>query len=174
MTEKRPTEAFHSENLFETGMGYVVVSRFKTNGLVEAGVFLLDVYCLGAKNAFFSRLSIEEYETQLLDSAFAKSPRVKIEPCCARKLVEDAVAYAQRLGFAPHADYKAGCRVFGGIETNGCKRTFPFGCKGKPLFISGPNDSEEKSHRILSILKRSCGEGNFDYIVESGNRYEDS
>ena len=43
-TAKRPPEAFRSANLFDSGIGYVVVSRFKSDGQVESGVFLLDAF----------------------------------------------------------------------------------------------------------------------------------
>ena len=115
-TSKRPPEAFRSANLFDSGIGYVVVSRFKSDGLVESGVFLLDVFCLGVKNAFFSRLNQSEYESRLVQRVFANGGSQPLTPACARKFVQDAVAYSQHLGFAPHPDYKKACRVFGGIS----------------------------------------------------------
>jgi len=39
---KRPSEAFRSAKLFDAGCGYLVVSRFKADGRVESGFFLLD------------------------------------------------------------------------------------------------------------------------------------
>src|SRR4029453_10281745 len=105
-TTKRHPEAFRSANLFDTGMGYVVVSRFKSDDQVESGVFLLDVFCVGVKNGFFSRLNQSEYESRLVQKVFAKDGSHPLTPACARKLVQEAVAYAQHLGFAPHPDYK--------------------------------------------------------------------
>jgi hypothetical protein len=43
-----------------------------------------------------------------------------VEPCCARKLVEQATQYAQGLGFAPHPDYKKGAPGFGGLHVEQC------------------------------------------------------
>ena len=164
-TTRRPPEAFRSANLFDTGMGYVVVSRFKSDGEVESGVFLLDVFCLGVKNAFFTQLSQSEYESRLLQEAFAKYGSQPLTPACARKLVQDAVAYAQNLGFAPHPDYKKGCRVFGGISAAECNGSFTFGKNGRPCFIQGPNDSELFCRKAMTLLTIRCGEGKFDYIL---------
>lgn len=164
-SNRKPTEAYRSSRLFEDGIGHVVISRFKGNGDVETGVFLVDVWCLGVKNAFFARLSQSEYESNLLAKAFPEGQRQSMEPGCARKLVEQAVAYTQNIGFAPHRDYKAACRVFGGITAGACTETFQFGKDGKPFFISGPDDSEEKCERILNLLELRCGKGKFDYIV---------
>lgn len=162
---KKPTEAFRASRLFEDGIGHVVISRFKSNGDVEAGVFRVDVFCLGVKDAFFTRLSQGEYESRLLAKIFTDNASKSVEPCCARKLVEDAVQYARQLGIDPHRDYKAACRVFGGISAEDCADTFQFGKDGKPLFISGPDDSEARCKLILNTLQRHCGEGKFDYLV---------
>ena len=164
---KRPTEAFRSADLFDAGLGYVVVSRYKADGRVEAGYFLLDVFCLGAKNADFVRFeSHAEFESSLLDPLFAARGRVPMSPGAARRLVEEAVRYASALGLAPHPDYKASCRVFGGIvaEENAAEQ-FVFGKDGRPLFIPGPNDSAERSARIMRRIEARCGGDGFDYAV---------
>jgi len=172
-SSKRPPEAFMSANVFELGMGHVVLSRF-TSRDVESGVFLLDVGCLGVKDAFYTRVSLAEYEDRLLGRVFAGSGRKAMDPCCARKLVEDAIAYARDLGFAPHRDYKQAARVFGGISTQACASTFTFGKDGKPCFVQGPYDSPEKCARIMQVLRNRCGEGNFYYLlVAHGSPLED-
>ncbi len=164
---KRPPEAFVSKDLFELGMGHVIVSRFKGSDMVESGVFLLDVFCLGVKNAFFTKLTIGQYEDELLKQVYRNAPPNSMEPSCARKLVEDAVAYAQNLGFSPHPDYKKACRVLGGISSKECTTQFTFGKDGKPLFIQGPHDSEEKCQRILKQLQIKQGQDQFTFMVNS-------
>jgi len=44
-----------------------------------------------------------------------------------------------------------------------------FGKEGKPLYISSPYDSEMKSKSVVNTLMRTCGSGNFDYIVGLGD-----
>jgi hypothetical protein len=165
MGPKRAPEAFVSSALFELGMGSVILSRFRSGGRVESGVFLLDVFCLGVKNAMFAQLDVTEYENELLGRYSAPDPLESIEPSCARKLVEDAVRYAAGLGFGPHPDYKKGCRVFGGIDPGACTRQFVFGHEGKPHYVQGPNDSRQRVARILNALEARCGEGNFFYTI---------
>lgn len=44
----RTHEALWPRDLFEKGIGWVIVARFKSAGQrVEAGIFLIDVFCLG-------------------------------------------------------------------------------------------------------------------------------
>lgn len=88
-----------------------------------------------------------------------------LEPYCGRKLVEDSVRYGAHLGFAPHSDLKKASRVFGGIRAGNCAKTYTFGKDGKPFYVSGPNDTEEQSRRIVKHLGRRCGLGKFDYVA---------
>jgi hypothetical protein len=164
----RPTEAYVSANLFESGIGYVVVARFRGHGEMEAGVFMLDVFCLGAKDAFYTRASTAEYDSHLLDRILPAGNRKPLDPPTARKLIEGAVAYAQNLGLAPHPDYKMACRVLGGINSAESTATFAFGEKGKPLYVQGPNDSPGFCQRILKQLRSRCGADGFHYLVVAG------
>jgi hypothetical protein len=165
MSLKHAPEAFISSTLLELGMGYVILSRFKSEGRVESGVFLLDVFCLGVKDAMYVQLDIAEYENDLLNRFSGPNPLEALEPSCARKLVEGAVRYAASLGFQPHPDYKRACRVFGGTDPGACTRQFVFGYQGKPHYVQGPHDSPQRATRILDTLEARCGEGNFTYVV---------
>jgi hypothetical protein len=99
---KHLPEAFRSPKLFDSGSGYLVVSRFKADGRVESGFFLLDVFCLGVKDAgFYCFDSIADYQENLLDRLFPDEDRVRMTPAAARKLTEDAISYARGLGFSP-------------------------------------------------------------------------
>jgi hypothetical protein len=167
---KRSHEAFRSANLFDLGCGYLVVSRFKTDGRVEAALFLLDVFCLGVKDADFQDFpSIADYQESLLDPLFPDRNSVRMTPEGARKLTEDAIRYARGLGFSPCADYKKASRVFGGITTANCDEQFVFGKDDKPYYIQGPSDSPARVEKILRALEARCGEGGYHYIIAGDN-----
>jgi hypothetical protein len=70
MPAHRSPEAFTSQELFNSGLGYVMVSRFKSGERVEAGIFLVDIYCLGVKDAMFEQLTTATYEGQVLKEFF--------------------------------------------------------------------------------------------------------
>ena len=74
----------------------MIIARFKAKGQrVQAGIFLVDVFCLGAKLAVYEDCDIEDYRRRIRDHYQSSFPMVSAEPCCARKLVEQAVQYAQ-------------------------------------------------------------------------------
>jgi hypothetical protein len=165
-------EAFRSASLFDSGCGYLVVGRFKADGRVEAGFFLLDIFCLGVKDAGFCHFhSIVDYQEGLIDRLFPDGNPVRMRPEAARKLTEDAISYARGLGFSPAADYKKASRVFGGITTADCDEQFVFGQNDKPLYIQGPSDSRACVERILRVLEARCGKDGYHYIV-AGDYFE--
>jgi len=166
---KRATEAYVTETTFKEGSGWVVVSRFRGLDRVECGIILLDLYCLGVKNAAYTQLSVMEYDFDFLKRVSRGYKLDKIQPCCARKLIEGAVDYAKWLGFSPHADYKKASRVFGGISAEDCTETFTYGKDGKPFYIQGPYETEEQARKITQMLELKCGSKNFHFLMALGN-----
>ena len=165
---KRPTEARWDPGLFRVRLGRVAVARFRGGEFAEVGCFLVETGCVGVKDAFLAHMTIYEYERGFIPRIFGETPTRTGElmaPACARALIEAAVAYAGRLGIAPHPDYKAACRVFGGIAPDAGGRTFTFGSEGKPHFTPGPHDSPEWCRVILGLLHTHCGEDNYHWTI---------
>ncbi len=157
-------ESLMSGNLFEFGMGYVVVSR-KVANQITAATFLVDIYCLGVKDAaLFHALSTDEFE-RLLGGLGGEEGLTPLQPACARKLVEGALAYAEDLGFSPHSDYWKAKAIFGDINAAECPTVFQYGHEGKPLFVSGPNDTPARCKQIIETLHHRCGPGGFDFLL---------
>lgn len=166
----REPESYISEDLFEAGIGHVIVCRFKGDGRVEAGTFLLDVFCLGVKDAIFDVYPNENvFREELLGASMATA--TARPGAWGRKLVEDAVNYALSLGISPNANYKKGARVFGGINAGDCEEKFVFGKNGRPLLIQGPDVDERTFDRIRATLRARLGEAGFDVLAaQDGER----
>ncbi|MBM3879803.1 MAG: hypothetical protein FJ387_08800 [Verrucomicrobia bacterium] len=163
-------EALWPTHLFTQGIGWVIVARFKSGGRrTEAGVFLLDVFCLGVKLAIYEATTTPDYQRRIRDHYLASFPMETTEPVCARKVVEQAVQYARSLGFAPHPEYRQAARVFGGLKAVRCPREFTFGYGGKPFYRRGPRETEQQARHIIEHLHAWCGPGNYDYSVILGD-----
>jgi hypothetical protein len=150
-------------SLFEQGLGNLVFSRALPNGHIALSVFLLDTFCLGVKNAFFTIGTKAEYDAHRHRSI--PEELQPINPACFRKLVEGGVAYARELGFYPHTDYRVACQIFGDVDTGSCQTNFEYGHEGKPLYISGPNESASQVRAILDQLESRLGPDNFHLLV---------
>jgi len=150
--------------LFEQGLGNLVFSRSLPDGRIALSVFLLDMFCLGVKNAFFTITTKPQYAERL--SGWSTSERLEaMHPACFRKLVEGGVAYAGELGFNPHADYLVARQIFGDVDAVACPTHFEYGHEGKPFYIAGPHDTATQVQTIVNQLERRLGTGNFDYLV---------
>jgi hypothetical protein len=117
-------ESYMQSNLFETGIGNVLVSR-RMGDQIAVGVFLLDTGCLGVKDAFLTVSSLGDYQS-LVDRFQGGENLVFVESEYARKFIEDAAEYAAKLGVDPHKDYRKAKVILGAIDSRLCDARFQF------------------------------------------------
>lgn len=162
-----PRELFNRDR----GIGTVIITRRTQQRDVLMATFLVDVFCLGVKNAFIKSMPEPEYK-EYLQQLQSQEPVKSVSAACARKLVEEAEAYARELGFKPHKDYRKAQKIFGDIDPSECSRSFDFGLDGKPLYIAGPYDKPRFQDRVLKTLREKLGEGNFNFVLPIGGDTE--
>jgi len=153
------------EELWDKGIGEVLISRSLPNGNVAFAVFLVDVYCLGVKDAWSGIPSRLEYDETLYGKIRRQSEIVSVKPAYARKLIEGAVQYAEAIGLSPHADYRVAKLIFGEISTDSCTEQFVYGHDGKPFFISGPYDDAYRCRHIMKTMESHCGPDGYHYLL---------
>jgi hypothetical protein len=147
-------ECMIPDNLFESGIGEVVVARRISPNNIAMAAFVVDVFCLGIKNALFKVLSEQDYEIFKFNfSEKTGTTFEKLHLTCAKKLIDWALAYAKDLGFNAHPDYKNAKDIFGDIEANACPVGYCFGKDGKPFYIRGPYEDQVKAQRIINTLQ---------------------
>jgi hypothetical protein len=157
-------ESLVPAKLFELGLGNLVFSRSLPDGRLALAKFLLDMFCLGVKDAFLATVTRAEYAQRVTDWR-AKEHLQPMDPACFRKLVEGGVAYALELGFSPHVDYADAHQIFGDVQAAACPTPFKYGRDGKPFYISGPHETAKDVRAIIDKLERHMGPGNFDFLV---------
>jgi hypothetical protein len=154
-----------TDSVDTNGIGWVVLSRELPHGSVAVATFLVDIYCLGVKNVVAEILLRPAYDSKYLRKMTSDMPSRRVAPAEARKLLEEAVAYARGIGLSSHPDYAKTMVLFGDVDAADSDAHFEFGKDGKPFFISGPNDTLERCKQIVAILSKTCGSGQFDYVV---------
>jgi hypothetical protein len=142
-------------DLYEGGIGVVAIARSLDNGLLGCGIFMVDVLCLGVKDAFYREMTRDDLEAQLAATSF--SNMAEADPAHARKLLRDAAAFAARHGLAPAREYGILEGIFGDIDPAACAESFTFGRDGKPFYIPGPSDSPARIRTIVKTLERHRG-----------------
>ncbi len=168
--EHSPIHAVYvGDSVFTLGIGHAIIARKLPDGQIAAGVFLVDVYCLGIKNAFFMVQSEYVFD-DAIRTKFSTNELKSVPPAYARKLIEDSIAYARDLGFEPHPDFRDASVVLGDIDPAACTEMFTFGREGKPFYVSGPNHSEFTARRIITHLANRFGPDGFHYLVGIGDQ----
>jgi hypothetical protein len=126
-----------------------------------ACVYLIDVYCLGVKNAMGPDNVNDQALRQLTNRVFSgyRSTPVPAPTELVSDLVLGAAEYAHKLGFAPHPDFHH-ARQHLGPWTGPSAITF--GRDGKPTYISGPNDDPD---HVIRTLQRAVGSNAFNYTI---------
>jgi hypothetical protein len=148
----------------DSGVALVLVARPSGYDRLMTCSYLVDTWCLGVKNAGGpKRMGRRELEA-LRRQCYApwRSPGIPIPLELAQHLVLGAVAFAQRLGFEPHGDFKPARSVLGSWEG---PSAITFGMDGRPHYINGPYEDPE---RVLATLERAVGRGAFHYTVSLG------
>ncbi len=156
-------------NLFDEGIGTVVLTRSLPRGEIAVAGFLVDTFCLGVKNALYHVISPAEYD-YYREQIEAQTPLERVHPSCLRKLVEGAVQYARDLGFAPHSDYARAAQLFGDIDAAACSVRYTYGKDGQPFYISGPHETPAQSRKIIDTLARRLGPDGFHYMTALDER----
>jgi hypothetical protein len=151
-------------DLFRQGMGHVVIARRLPQSHVAVGCFLVDVCCLGVKDAFLANLSAEQYAHRFGELQRTCGLRT-VEPSYARSLIEQAVEYAASLGLKPHADYAEAAAIMGDIDASLCTQHFEFGREGKPAYYMSVHDDNQTANAIVETLQRTCGPDGFHFVM---------
>ncbi len=125
---------------FESGMATVILTRGVTPFELTVGGFLVDMWSLGVKDAYFNSVDADTFE-DMVEEMKDVAPAASVDPSYARKLVRDAATWAASIGIAPHRDFAAIERLFGDVNADASDATFQFGRGGRPVYMSGPNDS---------------------------------
>ncbi len=160
---------FATDDVWTQGIGYVLLSRSLPGNQVACTVFLLDVFCLGVKDATFDVGSRGHYDLDVIGRLRSAFSMTKLQPACTRKLVEGAVAFAADLGLAAHPDYGKAKAIFGDIDAEACAQEFAYGQDGKPFFVAGPYDTAARCKRIIGTLTERCGPNGFHFLVPQAN-----
>ena len=162
-------------NLFASGIGEVLVARRVPDGDIAMSAFVIDVFCLGVKDALFTVVSEYTYEHEYKGRMVATGNRdfEKIHQTCAKKLLDGLVDYANELGFSPHPDYKNAKDIFGDIDASACPVKYTYGKDGKPFYANGPFESPADVEKIIQTLTKKYGVEGFDALYMMTDDDED-
>lgn len=145
------------EELWSGGMGNLLLARRTPDGHIAVAGFLVDVFCLGIKNAFWRIISSGEFEDLKQKITEGGGPLKTVSPEYFSKLVHQAADYGQSLGFPPHADFRHAGLLLAGVDPSQCHEEFHFGKDGKPFYVRGPYESDARAYWIAERVRALGG-----------------
>jgi hypothetical protein len=147
----------------DDGMALTLVARRQSDGDILFGSYLVDYYCLGVKDTFCNaNIPPSRFHQEFMVQLFHGVPSLKIAPPLAHELIYGSIEYAAQLGFRPQRDFKLTQNILDPPDLHPRTGNVKFGKDGKPFFIAGPRDNVPA---IMERLRRTAGEGNFDYLL---------
>lgn len=154
------TASLVPENLWSIGIGSLLIARRTPEGQLACAMFLVDVFCLGVKDAMWKIVTPAEFNSMRRE--FDAHGRLEeVAPEYFAKLVYRAADYGQSLGSPPHRDFRHAQRLLSGIDPSECPIEFEFGQDGRPMYIRGPSESITEAQIIAARVHAQGG----DYLV---------
>ncbi len=149
----------------ETGITTVMLAREQDTSTVLYGLYLVDIWCLGVKNAMV-RLNVSRASLRRHVERVFHGEQVPCEASLAHQLIYGAIDFARQYGFEPHEDfYRLGAdKILAPRGTYPESHKITFGKDGKPFYVGGPHDSPQFVRHVLNTLERTAP-GRYHYIV---------
>mgnify|MGYP005842887197 CR=1 FL=1 len=162
----------------EIGKTQIIVSRKHVNGNISFCFYLVDLFCLGVKDTFFQFNTDESDLIENISNEYESVEYEEISYTLAHNIIFSAIEFAKEYDFQPHKDFIRTTKFFLEEDDDAIELIdIECGKDGKPLYI---DDGEDKAQakRILAQLKKTAGQGNYDYILsvddsDSINEYEE-
>jgi len=146
----------------ERAITQILVARRSPSGQIAIGTFLVDLGCLGVKSAFGRLFDTRREYEELRNDMMSRQDMIKADLNLVAKIVREAIAYADELGFKPDPNYRDAMLVLGDADPDVCDVPIPLGSKdGKPFFVAGPYDNVD---RIIAKLTRKLGPDGFHFL----------
>lgn len=117
----------------------IFVARKHTNGNLTVGLYLVDLKCLGVKDAYyFFNISEVEYE-ELIEKSVGVVDLDHVPYPLVHNIIYAGVEFAEEYGFKPCKEYASVAKYILEEDTEDIELIdIDCGENGKPFYISGP------------------------------------
>jgi hypothetical protein len=165
-----------NENWKDEGLAQIVVGRRHTNGNVTFGVYLVDVFCVGVKDAFYNfNVPADTFE-EMISSLSGEFNMIEIEYALAHNIVYAALEYADDLGIKPCKEFSLAEYILEEDTDEIELIDIECGKDGKPLFVVSDFYTPAQANGIIQQLEKSVGKDNFGVMIadsDNDDEYDD-
>ncbi len=163
-------ECVVNTNWEESQIANMVVARQHSNGNITAGIYLVDLACLGVKDTvWFFNIPVSEYRKNLESFMNMESGVEKIDYVLAHNIVHAGLEFAHEYEFKPHKDFTSLTQYILDEDTDDIPLIeIECGVDGLPAFMQGPLIADREAQKIIAHLDRVAGLGHYYLIDEKG------
>lgn len=153
------------------GLAVISAVRIMPSGNIVYGTYLVDVFCLGVKDAGyrFNLNALDAHDEIMERYEHMDLEAIEINPDYAHNIIYGAIEYAAQFKFAPKKDFDLAEYILDPADEIPFM-DIEFGKNGKPFYISGPHDNV---NLILHKLNITVGEGNYESLIRLGGSYDE-
>jgi len=159
-----------NSNWRDSGLALIFVSRRHINGHVTHAAYMVDIFCLGLKESFWTFNQDPLEFKDFMEKQQKENPQgiqlLKTDYPLVHNIIYGAIEFAGELGFLPHKSFDTSKYILEEDDDHIELIDLDFGFKGKPLYISNPERPAERN-RVLAQLDKNPGKGNYDFITEA-------
>lgn len=154
----------------ESQMASLVVARQHTNGNITAGLYLVDLACMGVKDTlWFFNIPVSEYKENLERFMEMKDDIDKIDYTLAHNIIYAGLEFADDYEFKPHKDFTLVTQYILDEDADDIPLIeIECGIDGLPAYMPGPLHSDSKAKQVIAHLEQVAGHGNYYLIDEEG------
>lgn len=157
----------------EDGLASTIVARKHTSGNFTVGMYLVDLKCLGVKDAqYFFNMSPAEYR-DLLDQSSENMDIETVSYNLVHNIIYAGIEFAEDYGFKPHKDFGIAEYILEEDTDDIELMEIPCGKEDKPFYVRGPLDSDIRAKQIIAQLEKTAGSGNYHFIEAKDNPWDD-
>ena len=155
----------------ENGLANILVGRKHSNGHITAGLYLVDLKCLGVKDSAYW-FNIPEFEfREILNRASGRMYMESVSYTLVHNIIFAGLEFADDFGFKPYKEFTSVAQYILEEDTDDIEVIeIDCGMDGKPAYIRGPLENDVEAARIIAQLEKSAGPGNYTYIDEMNDR----
>ena len=164
-------KCFVNPNWESAKMVYVIILRKHVNGNMTAGIYLIDLLCLGVKDTMFI---FNQPEDKMMEGFpnFEES-LIEVEYTLAHNIVYAGHDFALEYDIQPHQDFKITRFILEEDNDDIPLIDIAVGDEnGIPSLILPPGQSFKYRH-VFEKLEKKLGKGNFNFHEEEDDEYED-
>lgn len=166
-------ECIINEDWKESGLCHIIVSRKHSNGNITLGMYLVDLNCLGIKDADYNFNIYEHEYLDILSQSADTMKMIKITYTLAHNIIFAGIEFAEEYGFKPCKAFNVAQYILEEDTEDIELIDIKCGIDGKPAYMRGPFDDDAKVVRIIAQLDKSAGQGNYIFMSDEDDWDED-